>query len=214
MASSARLPSGRFPFQVDFHSWPCLHPRGSRPSSGLDSPAVAEAPVFVSRRPPLRFLAPSARPVPVVRVPVARSLRPLSGSCAVGHLVAGFHARAVPPAPFLTTLTTCSVRGPVGSFAHSRPWGSGSLYSTRASPCEGWVSSAAASRSGLAPAGRRCPPWQARSAVDVPSVASARRSVTSLVSEDPCAMPVRLRLPLREFDEGCVRCCSAAPTSR
>jgi len=155
LASSARLPSGRFPYQVDFRSWPCAHPRGSRPSSGLVSPAVAEAPAFVPRRPPLRFLAPSPLPVPAVRVPVAHSLRPLSGSCAVGHLVAGFHARAVPPAPFLTTLTTCSVRGPVGSFTHSRPWGSGSLYSTRASPCEGWVSSATASRSGLAPAGRR-----------------------------------------------------------
>ena len=43
------------------------------------------------------------------------------------RLVARFHPGFGPPSPFLATLTGCSSPGPVTSFSHSRPWGSGSL---------------------------------------------------------------------------------------
>ena len=92
-----------------------------------------------SGHPPVGFVAPSARPTrgihfPVRRVPpvppaaltVGRSRSSQLGSRSAGppYLVAGFHARFGPPAPFLTTLADCSSSDPVECFIHSRPWGS------------------------------------------------------------------------------------------
>ena len=91
------------------------------------------------RPPPVGFGAPSALPTrgihfPVRRVPpespaaltVGRSRSFQLGSHSAGppYLVAGFHPRFGPPAPFLTTLAVCSSSGPVECFIHSRPWGS------------------------------------------------------------------------------------------
>ena len=56
-------------------------------------------------------------PLPGTRCNTSRSC------CAVGLLVAGFHARFGPPSPFSTTLTVYASARPVTCFSHSRPWG-------------------------------------------------------------------------------------------
>jgi hypothetical protein len=123
LASSARPPSGRFPFPRSFRPWSCSHPRGPRP---LPCPLLRCDPRTAS---PSRTSSPEVRrpsnapnpesPLPGVRHPD----RPLPSCPSCERLVAGFHPRFGPPSPFPTTLTVCASPSPVVCFDHSRSWG-------------------------------------------------------------------------------------------
>jgi len=201
LTSSARPPSGWLPFPLDFHPWSCSHPRGPRPSPCpclRSGPKTGPADRTTSREVCRPFNAPNPEsPRPGPRCPA----RPLRTAPSFARLVAGFHTRFVPPAPFLTTLTVCASPSPVVCFDHSRSWGLAAPGPARMNSGGGWMLQGVGLPDELPVWSVRLgvcvvlPPRRSRAVAPVPS---ARRSVGPPWSEDLGVSPVRLRLPSRE----------------
>jgi hypothetical protein len=105
LAYSAWLPSGRLPFQVDCRSWPCVHPRGPRPSIRSVCSRGRRSDRTHTRTSSPEVSRPSGAPSP--RYPCPGPSKPAGPEGSAGSVEPrrGVPIPRRPPAPFFTTLT-------------------------------------------------------------------------------------------------------------